>query len=187
MRAFIASDIDAAVRRQLTVIQERLRTSCPQVRWVRPENVHLTLKFLGEIRGDQVVPVGRALDTLAAGTTPFELAVEGLGAYPPRGPARVVWVGVVDSCGALAKAHAECERLLAALGFPPEHRAFSPHLTLARVKDPSTGRQARQAVDSHPAVRLGIQSVEALTLYQSTLTPQGPRYQPLSRHAFSGS
>jgi len=95
-----------------------------------------------------------------------------------------VWAGIEDPDGELADCQARCDRLLEALGFPREKRRFSPHLTLGRVKDIAAGRQIRQALAREQASRIGAQTIDHLTFYQSTLGPAGPKYDVLSRHRF---
>jgi 2'-5' RNA ligase len=186
MRTFIAIEFDEAVRRQLGAIQTRLKPKCPKVKWVDPRQIHLTLKFLGEIAEGQVAAVGEALNALAGGCRPFEVKVEGLGCFPPGGGVDVLWVGLKDPSGQLAACQAKCEELIEPLGFPRERRAFSPHLTLARNRDPASGAKIRAALTAEPPAVVGTQTVTGVTFYHSTLTPQGPIYKPVSKHAFGG-
>jgi len=184
MRTFIAIDFDEAVRRQLGAIQMRLKPKCPKVKWVDPRQIHLTLKFLGEIAEGQVAAVGEALNALARECRPFEVKVEGLGCFPPGGGVDVLWVGLKDLSGQLAACQAKCEDLIEPLGFPRERRRFSPHLTLARNRDRTNGPKIRAALAAEPPTVVGTQTVTGVTFYQSTLTPQGPIYKPLRKHPF---
>ncbi len=184
MRSFIAIDFDAAIRRQLAATQDRLRHHCPSLRWVDPEKIHLTLKFLGEIDDDQLEPVARTLDELTRDCRSFDIAVRGLGVFGTPRSVRVVWVGLHEPQGFLARCHARCETLLLPLGFPKENRPFRPHLTLARNRSPRDSNDIRRAVEKHANLNAGIQTVTSITLYQSTLTSDGPIYQPLSQHPF---
>lgn len=187
MRTFIAIDFDDAIRDQLGRAQARLQPSCPALKWVRADQVHLTLKFLGEVRDRLLPEIGEALDRLAVGCPPFEIAVESLGAFPPAGSVRVIWAGIRDSEHRLETCQRQCDEYLGRLGFAPENRAFSPHLTLARAKSPMPGREIREAIRREASTRFGVQLVEGVTFYQSTLTPRGPIYQVLSRHSFGGA
>ncbi len=185
MRTFVAIEFDDEIKRRLGDLQTRLKTSCPKIKWVDPENMHLTIKFLGEIRNGQVAPIGKSLDRLAGECRAFDVTVEGLGAFGRHGPVKVVWVGLQDTAGHLAECHARCEELLDSLGFPPERRRFSPHLTLARNRYPEHSGLIRAVLDEEPPFKGGTQTVSGVTFYQSTLTPQGPIYTALSRHTFS--
>ncbi|MFH1419255.1 MAG: RNA 2',3'-cyclic phosphodiesterase [Planctomycetota bacterium] len=183
MRTFIAIELDDAVRKQLRNLQEKLRPHCGKLRWVDPNHIHLTLKFLGEIPDARVPSVSEAMQQLAREFGPFDIGIRKTGTFPPHQSIKVVWVGIEDPAGGLAKYQARCEDLLAALGFPKERRRFSPHLTLARNRDPAGSAAIRAALDHEPPFDAGIQTVTGATFYQSTLTPRGPIYNALSKHA----
>ena len=185
MRTFVAIELDDELKRPLAVLQDRLRPHCPGLRWVGPAKIHLTLKFIGEIGEDRIVEISTALDELAAQCRPFQIAIEQVGVFGQDGPVKVVWVGVSDDeDGALPRCHALCERLLEPLGIPPERRPFRPHLTLARNREVRQSETIRRAVEPHAELRIGVQEVESVTFYQSTLTSRGPVHLPLSRHIF---
>lgn len=187
MRTFIAIEFDPPIKKQLADVQQRLKPLCGRPKWVEPAAMHLTLKFLGEIDARQSVKVCEALDALVAGREPFEIAIGGLGTFPPRGGVKVLWIGIQDQSGGLQACQRKCEELLGPLGFPPENRSFSPHLTLARNRDPADSRRILSAVEQLGSPNLGTQLVEGLTFFESTLTPRGPIYRPISKHAFSGT
>lgn len=186
MRTFIAIDLDEPVRRDLGRLIQRLRPRCGDLRWLRPDTIHLTIKFLGEASDDRITPICGALRTLAAKCQPFDIAVRGAGCFPDAGSVRVVWAGVHDPTGGLTRCRNLCEELVAPLGFPAENRPFSPHLTLARNKSPALSGDIRKAVDSAVDFSGGLLSVGAVTLYQSTLSAQGSTYQPLCTCPFAG-
>lgn len=185
MRTFIAVDLTDTIRKRLADLQANLKPTCGNLKWVNPENVHLTIKFLGEIPDRQIAPVSEALDRLASQCQPCDITVGGLGTFAPSGPVKVLWVGIQDPAGGLEACQSLCDQLLQPLGFPPEGRRFSPHLTLARNKFPQNSRQLRAALEAEPTMPPAAQTVTGITFYQSTLTRQGPIYQPLSKHAFS--
>lgn len=187
MRAFIALDLDDSIKQQLAALQARLKPSCPPLKWVDARQIHVTLKFLGEIADRQITPIAKALDELGRQCRTFDIRVESLGAFNPTGVVKVLWVGLQEPTGCLAQCHARCEELLAPLGFPPEGRKFSPHLTLARNNDPRGSEQIRSALAAEPPFSAGDQTITGLTFYQSTLTPRGPIYAALSRHSFHGN
>lgn len=185
MRTFIAIDLDDAIRRDLGRLIERLRPKCGAIQWAPPEKIHLTLKFLGEISDDAVVPICGALRMLAEQYRPFDISIHGAGVFPSDGPVRVVWAGVQDQSGDLARCRDLCEDLVAPLGFPTEHRPFTPHLTLARNKTPKLSTEIRLALESATNFSAGLQTVAGVTLYQSTMTPDGSIYRPLCKYEFA--
>ncbi|MFP4055272.1 MAG: RNA 2',3'-cyclic phosphodiesterase [Candidatus Brocadiia bacterium] len=183
MRAFIAIELDPAIRQRLAEAQEPLRQAGGKVKWVGAERMHLTVKFLGEIEEGQVDAVAEAMGAATAAAEPFEIALAGLGSFPPRGAPRVVWAGVRDASGALADLHRRLEGELEALGFEREKRPFRPHLTLGRVKDRRAGRALAPLIAQQESTDFGTQVVDALVLFQSVLSPQGPTHTALRRQA----
>lgn len=185
MRCFIAVDLDEPIRRDLNRLIDRLRPSCPKVQWVRPENLHLTIKFLGEIAPAKIASIAATLDQLCSQCRPFDIQLRGLGVFPPAGPVRVIWVGVEDEDGRLHAAQRQCEAALELLGLSRERRPYSAHLTIARNKSPAASGPLRRTVEEAAEFSAGSQSVHGLTLYESTLSPGGSIYQILSRHRFA--
>jgi 2'-5' RNA ligase len=181
VRTFIAIEMAEGIRKQLADAQERLRAAGGSVKWVKPDQMHLTLRFLGEIEESAVDPVAEAIAAAASGVQPFEAAVVGLGSFPPQGAPRVVWVGVRDA-GPLVPLQKRLEEELERRGFGREDHPFTPHLTLGRVKDPRGARELRAAVDAQRETPFGAQTIEEILLIQSVLSPGGPAYTPLRRH-----
>lgn len=183
VRAFVAVPVeDPVVRRRLL----GARSLLPELRGLRftPEHqLHFTLKFLGEIDEDRVEPASRATAAAVRGIAPFRLALEGLGAFPARGPSRVLWAG----CGAgdeqLSRLAAAVEAAFGAEGFARDERPFSPHLTLARVRNPEAGRRLARVLPDVPAEPFGTTAVTALVLFRSELTPRGADHEVLARAA----
>jgi 2'-5' RNA ligase len=181
IRTFIAIELPPAVRQALDRIQERLKRERLAVRWVAPEKIHLTLKFLGEIPTEQAAAVGETCALVATAAQPFELEAVGLGAFPnPRRP-RNLWVGLAGDLEPLGQLQADLEGALAELGFPPEGRPFHPHLTLGRTQRrarPDEIRRLGQAVSSSKIPSLGRWQVKQIVVMRSDLRPQGPLYTP---------
>lgn len=187
IRAFVAATVeDAVVRRRLAGARSLL-PPVPGVRWIPEGQLHFTLKFLGDVE-DESVPVAReAIRAVATGAGPFDLALEGLGAFPPRGPARVLWAGCGAGAAALSALAAAVEDAFVARGFPREARPFSPHLTLARVKDPDAGHRLARALASLPPEPFGTVSIREVVLFRSELTPRGAEYEELFRVALESA
>jgi len=174
-RLFVAVELPPAVRADLGA----LRADIPGARWVKPEQMHLTLRFIGaDVPDDRVKPIQDALATVTGAA--FSLTVRGVGRFPPgdRKPPRVLWVGL-DKAPALFALHGGVESALATAGFPPEDRPFSAHITLARVNARQPVPQADRFLRAHADFAAGPFPVEQFVLIQSALTPQGSRYQTI--------
>jgi 2'-5' RNA ligase len=191
LRLFVALDPPDAVRRRLAAIQGELRgaagRSADEVRWVRVEDVHLTLQFLGAVPEERLPAVTAAVAAVAAASPQqLHLEVRGAGAFPSARRARVLWAGVTGEVAPLASVATELGRQLAPLGFPPEERAFSPHLTLGRSRD-QRGLPGLAAALARCGEGVSARwAVTELVLYRSHLSPQGARYEALSRARLGG-
>ncbi len=187
IRAFVAANLDPDLRDRIARIQERLRESRADVAWVRPENLHLTLKFLGQVEEAAFGAVAGAIGLVAAAHAPFRLTFSGLGAFPQPRTARVVWVGVGEGAGGLAELHAELEAGLEPLGFQREARPFTSHLTLGRVRGPGRREQLAAAVTSMVPEPLGEMRLDRIDLMRSELRPEGARYSVLRTFPLEGA
>ena len=189
-RLFIAIELSLEVRQWLETSRSVLEPGMPSgaVRWVNPEGIHLTLKFLGEIPFGQIDAVRGAMDRSTEGVKPFSLTVEGVGCFPNTTRPRVVWAGV-RSEPLLLDLQQRLEDNLSAAGFDRERRAFSPHLTLGRVKDGVSEIQLRKigsAVEGMRTETTAAMKVDGLCLFRSVLRSNGPEYSVLYRVEFSG-
>ncbi len=181
MRCFLAIELPPAGQAELEGLQRRLRALDRQVRWTRPGQIHLTLKFLGEVPDDQVPTIGRAITEAAGGLAGFDLQLMGAGCFPPRGPARVLWAGVGGDLAALEQCRSRCEAALGACGYPPEGRPYHPHLTIGRVRPGRAGPDIPAALQRFQDFSGRPLPVREVVLFQSLLNPQGPDYIPLVR------
>lgn len=182
MRTFVAIDFPGEVRDRLWRATAPLREPDWRIRWVGPERLHLTLKFIGEIEEDRADAFGRALDRAVSDIPPFPVRLGGVGAFPSLGRPRVVWLGV-DAPPELEALHRAVEEELSALGVDPEDRAFHPHVTLGRVKRgrPEGMEAAAAKVDHEERCR-----VARVHLKRSRLRPTGAEYSTLSAHELGG-
>ncbi|MBI3333844.1 MAG: RNA 2',3'-cyclic phosphodiesterase [Candidatus Omnitrophica bacterium] len=180
MRAFIAVELPDALRQEVAAFQSELGSSGADVKWVEAGNLHLTLKFLGETGENQVGPLKEGLISAALQLSPFTVSLEGIGAFPSTTNPRVVWVGVAQGKEELIRLAQTVEQSCSRLGFAPEERPFSPHLTIGRLR--SRERLAPLIKKLQVAELRGGTStrVDRLILFQSTLSPQGPTYTPLA-------
>lgn len=189
-RVFIAIELSPDVHRWLEKARAVLEPGMPAgaVRWVNPDGIHLTLKFLGEIPVSRIDSVRAAMDESAAGRTPFSVTVEGLGCFPNTVRPRVVWAGVRKE-PLLEELQQRLEEGLYGVGFKKEQRAFSPHLTLGRVKDgvsESSLRKIGSAVQTGTLETPAVMTVDGICLFRSVLRPGGAEYSVLYRAGFSG-
>jgi 2'-5' RNA ligase len=184
-RVFVAIELPASVRRKLTEHIDRLRDSVAEARasWVREENLHLTLKFLGDTSVTSVEKLSATADIAASNVEPFEIVVEGCGAFPPKGQPRVLWVGIEDPSRQLALLHMALEDECAKVGFSREERPFHPHLTIARIRKP---HDSRHLAAIHNEVGFEPATVRAaeLTVIRSELRSEGSRHTVISQHSF---
>lgn len=179
VRTFVAANLTRELQRALADVQTVLRSSQADVSWVRQENLHLTLKFLGEVAEARLPKIAEAIREAAGTASPFEIALGGIGAFPSlRGP-RVVWVGMEAGAEALTALQAEVEARLQPVGFPRERRPFSAHLTLGRVRSPRNLDRLAEAVARTPSRGLGSMDVARIELMRSQLSPQGSIYTVL--------
>ncbi len=187
IRVFVALEMDNRIQIRLDEIQEELKKSGVSIRWVKPENIHLTLKFLGQITSGQTEQIKRALGKTAKTKKPFFISLGKLGAFPRPEYPRVIWVGIEEGNKKTVQLNKELETHLQMLGFTPEAREFIPHLTLGRIRLPHQDKKALLRL-KEMILYLNSQTAEPLkalvnrvTIFQSTLTPKGSFYGPLHR------
>jgi 2'-5' RNA ligase len=185
MRCFIAIDIDETVRTALGDLQQQLQAKTDvkkgDVKWVKPESVHLTLKFLGEIKDEQIAGVCTAVGDAVKRHKSFELDIESVGHFGGKS-ARVLWVGAGRGSDALRQLQKDIEQQLAAAGWPPESREFTGHLTLCRIRNSRAGMKLARLAQEYKDFKIGPMRVDAVSLYESQLTPSGPIYTVLANY-----
>lgn len=191
MRLFVALEIDQEIRVRIASFMTDMRGLAPAVRWVQPESLHVTLKFIGERPDATVKDIETALRRISG--KPFQLSFRGAGFFPSEKSARVFWIGIHADTG-LADLAGQIERSLVPLGIEPEKRAFSPHLTLARAGNGS-GAPSRQKGDrpnrqfsalqsklsTMPAPDFGTMNAAEFFLYRSQLSSRGAQYTKIAR------
>jgi 2'-5' RNA ligase len=193
MRLFIALDIDDSIRERITRFVDGVQTFSPDARWIKPESLHVTLKFIGEQPDDAVEKIKQALADISAATS--EIKFQGYGFFPTQKSARVFWIGM-ESGPQLAQLAAAIDERMAKLGIQKEDRAFSPHLTLARAAGGSGSPRWRKGdglnrafsylqekLSALPIPEFGTMTPREFFLYQSQLSPKGSRYAKLARFA----
>jgi 2'-5' RNA ligase len=174
MRLFAALPIPDPAREEVAALLAQLRASGWPVRWIGDEGLHVTLKFYGEVAPERLEVIEESVRLAARGTGPLPLRLDELGAFPSAQYARVLWLGL-EGPPALELLQDRLERSGEAIGFPPEGRPFRPHVTLGRVREGH--RIPANALDEYEVEKLPLLA-EELVLYESLLSPQGPRYEP---------
>ncbi len=176
VRVFIAIPLPADLKAKLANLQQEFRFLPLEAAWVREAGFHITLKFLGEVEPTQIGPIIACMTETAQCCEPFSLTLGGVGVFPHEFNPRVLWVGIQDETGRLCQLQQELEARLTQLGFPPDERAFAPHLTLARLKRVSRRGEFLAQLKAHRQVVLGQLDVHRLELLESQLHPSGARY-----------
>ena len=188
MRCFIAIDITEEIRTALGNLQDELRNKADvkksDVKWISPEAIHLTLKFLGEIKDEQLVDICNINEKVASRHESFELDVESVGHFGGRS-ARVLWVGAGQNCDNLLQLQEDLEQQLDLAGWPKEGRKFSAHLTLCRIRNSKAGIKLAQMTQEYKDLKLGTMPADSISVYQSQLTPKGPIYTQLGDYKLS--
>ncbi len=180
IRTFLALDLDTPIRRAIAAAAEELPADGAKVRWVEPHNLHLTMKFLGDVPDADVVSMCRAVEAAAGGLDPLMFDVAGLACTPERGPVKMIWAEVLDPCGKLAEAFYELEAAMEVLGFDVERRAFKPHITVGRVRYCPNPAAMRQATARLGDEEFGTQDADEIVVYSSELTKEGPVYAAMA-------
>jgi 2'-5' RNA ligase len=185
-RVFCAIHLPQEVREKVSAHSIRLRQELPEANasWNRPDNIHLTVKFLGDTPESRVKSLSSAAANAAMSVEPFPIGVQGSGVFPNLRAPRVLWVGIEDLNGTLARFYLRFEEECAKAGFKKEMRAFHPHLTLARLRKPQHARALAQA-----HTRLQLEPIEftasELLVIRSELSSGGSKYTTISRHPFA--
>ncbi len=187
IRTFIAVDVDSYVRERAIRLMDVLRTANADVKWVEPENLHITIKFLGEVLTRDIYHICQAVQKAVAEVEPFPLLVRGAGAFPDVVRPRTIWLGFGEGQEQLAALHRSVENALLPLGFPREGRPFKAHLTLGRVRRASPGlTRLAQLLRDHAEFSGAETYVEEVIVFSSQLTPEGPIYEPLATLPLQG-
>jgi 2'-5' RNA ligase len=181
VRSFVAIELNEPARQALAVLQRDLQAAVPvrTVRWTDPRSIHLTLQFLGDVPLDQIPAITSALRIVSQRVRPFAFDLAGLGAFPDRRRPRIVWVGVREASGVLAALQRRVGEALTPLGFPPEARAFSPHVTIGRAARDASPRDLSAVGEHVTGTAIGIIArvdVDHITLMRSDLRPGGSVY-----------
>jgi len=182
VRTFVAVEVSGDVRARAARVVEQLRQTPARVRWVEPENMHLTLKFLDNVEAERIPDVCRAVADAARTVRPFDFQAVGVGAFPDTARPRTVWIGGREGTDEMIALHDALDLTLEELGFRPEHRRFRPHLTIGRVRGGPGGiRELAAAIAELADFECGTTLVEDAVVFASKLERTGPLYEVLGR------
>jgi 2'-5' RNA ligase len=180
VRTFIAAEISSDVRTKARRLISLLAQAPAKVRWVEPENLHLTLKFLGEVEMLEMPRLCEVVTAAIAELPPFDLEMQGAGAFPSLERPRTLWLGIGDGEEAMIELHDALDKSLAELGFRPEQRRFKPHLTLGRVRNSEQGvTELAELIREHHEFPGGITDVAEVVVFSSEMDRDGPTHEPL--------
>ena len=183
MRTFIAIELEPPQRQPLIKLLHEVFPKSHDVRWCSENQLHITLKFLGEVRPEQLPAVCDAAQTASRQVAPFTLRVKGLGGFPTPSSPRVLWCGIEDPTESCRRWVELADPLFAQLGFEPENRAFTAHITLGRSKSPAGNRLMREMLETAPPPETGPMTVREVIVYESQLRPTGAVYTPQAKLA----
>ncbi len=181
IRSFIAFELPEAVISLLGKVQQELKSLRLKVRWVRPENIHLTLKFLGNINPGDIENIGGAMSDAARDCAPFTLTVGGIGFFPGIKRPRIIWVGLGGEIQVLLNLQRNLEDRLATVGFPKEKRSFKAHLTLGRIRQAVNPSKIGQAIQEYSDSGNQKFTADRVILFKSDLKPSGAEYLQLKQ------
>ena len=180
IRAFIAVQLPEGLKKELADLETQLKKNSPPViKWVDPNSIHITLKFLGEISPDSIEELMLAIEESARGIQPFQLEVRELGAFPGLDRTQILWVGIKGAMEKIEELEKRIEAHTAQLGFPRENRPFTPHLTLGRVRDGARPNELQRIGKLFSEINFSTSNhvdVKAIDLMKSRLTPTGAIY-----------
>ncbi len=180
MRTFIAIELPQEIKSQLAKIQKQLSASGADAKWVEPENIHLTLKFLGEINPEQQNQIIAILKEIGAKHSEFFAQITSVGAFPKLDYPRIIWAGIDQGNKEIKAIAQKLEEELEKIGIPKEGREFASHITIARVRSGKNRIELVKALNNLPGkLEVAEFKVEKISLFKSTLTSSGPLYQPL--------
>jgi 2'-5' RNA ligase len=180
MRSFIAIEVPDEVKTAVAALQDELKLAAADVAWINTENIHLTLKFLGEIEKKIADEIGNICAQIVGEFQPFSLGIKGTGVFPNARHPRVLWIGLDGEVETLERLQERLDERLTSIGFDPEEKDFSPHLTVGRVRSGKNARELLAKANDYPLPPMSF-VVEEILLMKSDLHPAGAQYSELAR------
>jgi 2'-5' RNA ligase len=189
IRTFIAVEISPSVIGRAGDLIDKLRVAAAEINWVRPQQMHLTLKFLGDVPDTETPDICRVVSKVAAGIEPFEVTFRGAGAFPNVKDPRTLWIGIEDGADELKRLAADVdETLKSELGYAKEQRGFHPHLTIGRVKRelPGSEGELTRLLEKHAHFDADLAVIDEVVTFASFLGRQGPSHEAMGRAELGG-
>lgn len=180
-RVFIASSLNEEAKNLIKDIQSNIKKLNCQIKWVKPENVHLTLKFLGNIESDRIDELKKLVQSTSKMTQSIKSDLFNLGAFPNSQKPKILWVGLSDNESKIAQLAETIETSLSTIGFSKEKRSFKPHVTIGRVRSFKNIKPLSETISQFSVKNAVAQNIDNITIYKSTLTPTGPIYEVLKK------
>jgi len=181
IRTFIAAEIPNEIREQLWKLRAEFSNTAPEVRWVRKEGIHLTLKFLGDVEETKIKDIQNELSEAVKNSGKIYAEIKSLGAFPKAATARVIWVGVSGELEKIKELWTKVETVMDKFGFEREKRDFVPHITLGRIKNPRLNRKLAEKISEMTEREFGRFEIKDIVIFKSQLLPQGAVYSELAR------
>ena len=181
IRAFIAIELDGTIKKVIKDIQSNLKKSGADVKWVALDNIHLTLKFLGNVESRKIPIITKAIWQIAIQMYPFAITINSLGGFPSLNNPRIIWIGIDEGRSDLIELSRYSEEKLGCLGFKSEIRSFKPHITIGRVRSELNRHYLSKEIKNFKFPGILSQAVNSITLFKSTLTQKEPIHEVLSR------
>jgi len=181
IRSFLAFELPGEIREQIRAVSKELKKIIMPVRWVKVENIHLTILFLGSVDEDTIADIEEKVSVVVKGFSAFKTKLNAVGAFPHWRRPRVIWIGLDGDIGRLSDLRDELQEELKVLGFMPEKRPFRPHLTLGRFKGPiDQNENMKWIIDRYHDINSDLYQLNELILYKSDLKPDGPVYTKMA-------
>ena len=178
LRTFIAIELNTTLTQSIADIQQQFKKANADVKWIEPPNAHITLKFLGDTSLEKISGIQKMIQAVASRISPFTIEFQEIGAFPQLEHPRIIWIGLKEHQNIIKDIAQQLENELASLGFPKERRDFSSHITIGRVRSLRGKAELMERIQEVTVPHL-TQEINCLTLFQSTLTPQGAIYKIL--------
>lgn len=186
IRTFIAVEISDPMRRKIARDMAIMKETAPLIQWAHPENLHLTLKFLGDVKENDLEELFDAVADAVENFEPFTIELRGVGAFPNWRYPRVVWAGTAEGSQEAKELAGEVEAACVGVGYERERRAWRPHLTLGRVKEPGHAQGLPEVAGMMEEKSFGLIDVDEVVVFMSSLRRTGPVYSPMARFSLSG-
>lgn len=185
IRAFIAVELEPALKDRISEIQSELKKTDADIKWVNPNNIHLTLKFLGYVEEKKLEEIKHAIEKIAKDFLNFSIETSQIGIFPEKGTPRVIWIGIKKGKEILTKIAFELKEEIAKLGIPKEDRPFQSHATIGRIKSSKNKDKLISKINEiNQTIKPQVQDASEIILFQSTLSPLGPTYTKLYKANF---